>query len=297
MKIVLTGSLGHISKPLLAALVQRRHSVTVISSKLERTQEIEAMGAFAAIGSLDDAVFLASAFAGADLVYLMEPPINYLSSQVDQQNYWLSIAKSYVEAILQTGVRQVIHLSSIGAHTNEGVGMLAAHHEVEQTLDLLPESVFIKYMRPVGFYYNMFAFIPSIKNSGAIVQNYGGDEKEPWVSPIDIADAIVEEVEKPFQGREIRYVASDEASPNEIAKRLGEAIGRPDLRWEVISDAQFENNLVGAGFNAEAAKGLTEMNAARLNGLYKDYDLHRPQLGRVKLADFFENFAKVYHQQ
>ncbi len=36
MNIVLTGSLGNISKPLAQELVQKGHSVTVISSKAER---------------------------------------------------------------------------------------------------------------------------------------------------------------------------------------------------------------------------------------------------------------------
>ncbi len=75
----------------------------------------------------------------------------------------------------------------------------------------------IKTMRPVGFYYNMFAFMPTIKSQGIIVSNYGGNEKEPWVSPSDIAGVIAEEIEKPFNGRTIRYIASDEVSPNEVA--------------------------------------------------------------------------------
>jgi hypothetical protein len=35
-------------------------------------------------------------------------------------------------------------------------------------------------------------------------------------------------MEKSFEGRKIRYVASDELSPNEVASILGEAIGKPD---------------------------------------------------------------------
>jgi hypothetical protein len=36
MKIVATGSLGHISKPLTAELLEKGHAVTVVSSKVER---------------------------------------------------------------------------------------------------------------------------------------------------------------------------------------------------------------------------------------------------------------------
>jgi len=34
-----------------------------------------------------------------------------------------------------------------------------------------------------------------------LFQIIGGDEKEPWVSPSDIASVIAEEIEKPFIGR------------------------------------------------------------------------------------------------
>jgi uncharacterized protein YbjT (DUF2867 family) len=59
MKITITGSLGNISKPLTKELVQKGHTVTVISSNAERQKEIEALGAKAAIGSMGDVNFLA----------------------------------------------------------------------------------------------------------------------------------------------------------------------------------------------------------------------------------------------
>lgn len=83
MKIIVTGSLGHIGKPLTEKLVENGHSVTVISSKHERQKEIEALGAKAAIGSVSDDVFLRETFTGADIVYLMEPPANVTDVNYD----------------------------------------------------------------------------------------------------------------------------------------------------------------------------------------------------------------------
>lgn len=54
MKIVITGSLGHISKPLAEQLVQQGHNITVISSKPGKQKDIQALGAVAAIGSIED---------------------------------------------------------------------------------------------------------------------------------------------------------------------------------------------------------------------------------------------------
>lgn len=300
MKIVVTGSLGHISKPLTQALVQQGHLVTVISSNQTRQAAIEDLGAKAAIGTMEDVDFLAHTFKGADVVYLMETLAHnsFFDHSVDFVAGLSKIGENYRQAVEQSGVKQIIHLSSIGAHMAEGNGILRFHYNVEKSLNQLPADVHIKFMRPVGFYYNMFAFIPSIKAKGVIIANYGGDEQEPWVSTTDIAAVIAEEIEKPFSGRSVRYIASDEISPNEIAHTLGEAIGRNDVKWLEVSDEQSLNGMITAGMNPETAQGVMEMNAARRGGvLYEDYYGNKPVLSPTKLTDFAKDFAAVYHKQ
>jgi uncharacterized protein YbjT (DUF2867 family) len=295
MKIILTGSLGHISRSLTVELVDKGHQVTVISSKDERKKDIEALGARAAIGSVEDPSFLAKAFSGADAAYLMEPPANFFDKNMDVHSYVTKIAHSFVQAVQRSGIQRIVHLSSIGAHTDKGIGMLSFHYNVEQILGQLPAEVAIVFLRPVGFYYNLLAFIPVIRNQGAIVSNYGGDDKEPWVSPTDIAAAAAKAITQPFTGRTIQYLASDEVSPNEVAAVLGAAIGQPDLQWKAIPDEQLLNGMVTAGMNPEIARGFVEMNASRRGGvLYQDYDRHPPVLGRVKMTDFAKEFAAAY---
>lgn len=297
MKIVLTGSIGNIGKPLTQELVQKGHSVAVISSKTERKIDIETLGAKAAIGSLEDTDFLTTTFRGADAVYLMVPPVDYFDHSIDVKGVFIETARNYVQAIQESEIKRVVHLSSIGAHTEKGNGMLAFLYMAEQILKKLPEEVAITTLRPVGFYYNMFGFIDLIKTQGAIVQNYGGDEKEPWVSPLDIAAVVAEEIVKPFEGRKFRYVASDEVSPNEVAKILGEAIGKPNLKWKALPDKQLLNGMLNAGMTPQAAKGIVEMNAGRINGFYNDYNENKPVLGKVKTTNFAKEFATVFYQK
>ncbi|PIF46966.1 uncharacterized protein YbjT (DUF2867 family) [Chryseobacterium sp. 52] len=299
MKIIVTGSLGNISKPLTKELISKGHSVTVISSSAERQSEIEHLGAKAAIGSMENVDFLTETFKDADIVYAMEA-LNagaFFDHSVDFIEANTQIGRNYKEAFERSGLKNIIHLSSIGAHMREGNGILAFHYNVEKILNELPEDVSIKFMRPVGFYYNMYSFIPTIKSQGVIIQNYGGDKKEPWVSPLDIASVVAEEVEKPFNGREVRYIASEEISPNDIAQTLGEEIGKPDLQWLSVADEDLLNGMVNAGMNPKTAKGFVEMNAARGNGvLYEDYEQNKPVLGKIKLKDFAQQFSAAYHQ-
>lgn len=301
LKIVLTGSIGNIGNPLTRELVHKGHDVTVISSNAERTTAIEALGAKAALGNMFDAAFLATAFKGADLVYLMETMEaagDLFDKEVDFIARINQIGNNYKTAVEQSGVKKVVHLSSVGAHTVKGTGILIFHYNVESILKQLPVDVAIKFIRPVGFFTNMFSLVKSIKHKGAIISNYGGDQKEPWVSPLDIAEVISEEMDKPFNDRTIRYVASDEVSPNEIAKALGRAIGKPDLQWQVISDEQLLNNWLNIGFNKQIAKGFVEFQASQGTGaLYEDYYLNKPVLGKNKLADFAKEFAIAYNEE
>ena len=301
MKIVITGSIGNIGKPLTQQLVQRGHDVTVITSKSAKQAEIELLQAKPAVGTFFDVDFLSETFAGADIVYLMEA-WEGIGSVFDQDKDFVAafdrIGNNYKTAVERAGVKQVVHLSSIGAHTDHGVGSLAMHHNVENILRQLPGDVSIKFIRPVGFYTNLYRWIHSIKTQNAIVQTYGGDQKEPWVSPADIADAIVEEMEKPFEGRTVRYVASDEISPLELATVLGQAIGQPDLKWVVISEETMLGNMRALGMNEWIAQGFIAMQAAQGTGaLYEDFYRHKPTLGSVKLKDFATEFANVYHHQ
>jgi len=297
MKIVVTGSLGHISKPLTEELIQKGHSVTVVSHNPERQKEIESLGASAAIGSMDDVKFLTKTFSGADAVYCMISAGNaYSDPAFDLMAYTLRLGNNYKQAILETGVKRVVFLSSIGAHLDKGNGLLAFYYTVENSLNSLPADTAITFMRPVSFYYNLLGFINTIKTQGVIATNYGGDVPKPWVSPIDIASAVAEElVEGKPASRKVRYVASDEISCDELAHLLGAAIGKPDLKWVVIPDEQLLKGMIAAGMSPKIAEGMVEMNAAGNSGLlYEDYYRNKPVLGKVKLTDFAKEFASVF---
>jgi uncharacterized protein YbjT (DUF2867 family) len=298
MKIVVTGSLGHISKPLVQELVQKGNAVTVISSDLKKESDIKALGATAAIGSLEDVDFLTTTFKGADAVYCMIPPNNYFDHNLDLIAYYRRLGQNYAQAIEQAGVKHLVNLSSIGANLNKGNGILLGANNVEGILNQLPQDVSITHIRPTSFYYNLYAYTHTIKQNGVIAANYGADDIVPWVSPLDIAAAVAQEVLAPQQGRKVRYVASEEATCSETARALGEAIGKPALQWTLVSNEAMLNELKAIGINPEIAAGLVEMYAGLHSGLLaEDYYRNRPAtMGKVKLADFAKEFAVAYKQ-
>ena len=298
MKIILTGSLGHIGKPLTEELVQKGHHVTVISSKAEKQKDIEQLGATAAIGSLEDVDFLAKTFTGADVAYCMVPPADYFDQNLDLLAYYHRLGNNYAQAIQKSGVKRIVNLSTIGGNMEKGNGILRGAHDVEEILNKVPADVAITHIRPTSFFYNLYGYTDSIKNQNVIAANYGAEDIVPWVSPIDIAAAVAEELETPTADRKVRYVASDERTCNDTARVLGAAIGKPDLKWIIVSDKQMQSALETIGMNPRIAAGLVEMYAGFHSGLLsEDYNRHKPTLGKVKLEDFAKEFSHAYNQK
>lgn len=302
MKITVTGSLGYVSTPLIKKLVEKGHSVTVISSNPGKQVAIEALGANAAIGTMEDVEFLTEAFTGVDAVYCMLAPYGNFGDPDNSANTVIkladTVAGNYVTAIGRSGVKRVVYLSSIGADMDKDSGLIIIHHHAENTLNKLPSDVNISFMRPSGFYKNLFAFVHSIKNQDTIAASYGGSDRNIFVSDTDIADAIVQELESQEKGRKVCYVASEELTCNEAAGILGAAIGKPHLKWATISDDEQLKGYKDFGMNDSLASEFAEMNASIHTGkFYKDYDRNKPTLGKVKMKEFAEEFAAVYRQQ
>lgn len=291
MKIIVTGSLGHISKPLTETLVKAGHQVTVISSNANRVDEIQALGAAPAVGSIEDVNFLTETFKGADAVYAMVPP-NFGATA--WKNWIAGIGKNYADAIKANGITKVVHLSSIGAHLADGTGPVTGIHRVEELYNKL-DGVNVKHLRPGFFYTNFYANMDMIKQAGIIGSNFGANTNMVLVHPADIAAAAAEELQSNFNGKSVRYVASDERTAGEVAKVLGAAIGKPGLPWVEFSDADNTAGAIGAGLPEEIASNYTEMGVSvRTGKMFEDYWKHKPVLSKIKLEDFAREFAGAF---
>jgi uncharacterized protein YbjT (DUF2867 family) len=293
MKIIITGSLGNISKPLAEKLLAEKHEVTIISSKTEKKPMIEAMGAKAAIGSVDDVDFLTATFKDADAVYTMVPPFFGAS---DWKKYIARIGENLSKAVKASGVKHVVNLSSVGAHMPDGCGPVSGLYFTESALNSL-EGVHVKHLRPGFFYTNFYANIGMVKHMGIIGSNYGAETTMMLADPGDIAAVAVEELTNlTFTGKSIRYIASDERTAGEIAKTLGNAIGKPDLNWVEFGDADSLAAMQQNGLPEEVAKNYVEMGTALRSGeMAKEYNASKPvPLQRTKLETFAQKFAGAY---
>jgi len=295
MKIIVTGSLGHISRPIVQKLSAANHDVTVISSNADRKAEIEALGAKAAIGSVSDLAFLTETFRDADVVYTMVPPT---FAAADWKKHIAGIGKIYAQAIAAAGVKNVVNLSSIGAHMPDGCGPVSGLYHVEQALNAL-EGVNVKHLRPGFFYYNFLANIGMIKQMGIIGGNYGDGTKLVIADTTDIGEVAADElVNLSFTGKSVRYIVSDEKTTDEIATILGKAIGKPDLKWVNFSDEDTIGGMLQNGVPEGVAENYAEMGAAMRSGeMAAEYMVSRAAtFGKTNLEAFAPVFAGAYSQ-
>ncbi len=309
MKIIVTGSLGNISKPLASDLVQRGHMVTVVSSKADKQKSIEALGATAAIGSMEDVDFLTKTFTGADAVYCMIP-LSF--SEPDLGVYLRRIASNYLKALKETGVKRVVVLSGWSAD-------LISAENVEGIFDEL-KNVSICILRPASFYTNFYSSIDLIRGAGfmgafltlryyglsallsgkrgLLMGNCGGDDKIVFVSPVDIASAAAEELLTTTEQKRIRYVGSEEMTCNDAAQIIGTAIGKPYLKWVLLSDKQMLQGLRMAKVPEKFAATLVEMQSVMHSGApLRNFHKNNPKMGNVKLKEFAKEFAVAYNQK
>jgi uncharacterized protein YbjT (DUF2867 family) len=293
MNYVITGSIGHISKPIVTKLLAAGHSVTVITSNADKSKVIEALGAKAAVGSIEDVTFLKNTFAEADALYLMIPPKWTVTNWFEYQS---KVADNYIEAVKSNQIKNVVLLSSIGAHMRKGCGPVDGAGYLEEKLLGLKDTN-SKFLRPSYFYYNLFSMIPLIKHAGIIGSTQGPNHKLILTHTSDIAEAATEELlNLNFKGQSVRYIASDERTWSEITTILANAIDKPGIPYVEFTDEQSLQGMLQAGLSPTIADGYLAMGKALRTGeMEADYWKNKPtKLGKVKLEEFVKEFVAAY---
>lgn len=293
MKIIITGSVGNVAKPLAQQLIREGHEITIVSSNENKKNEIETLGAKAAIGSITDLDFLIKTFEGADAAFLMTPP-NMGGSKIVENT--VSAGRNYAEAIKQTGVKRIVMLSSIGVESPVDNGPIKGLHFIEKFYNDL-DNTSVTFLRAGYFYINFFNDIPLIKNAGITGANYPENAKVPFVHPTDIAKAAAEELVKNSEGKNVRYIVSDVRSASDVAKAFGHAIGKPELPWVEFKDEESLNGMLQAGVPQEMAELYTEMGLGIRTGVVqKDFIEHGSVVeGEIKLEEFANEFADRFN--
>ncbi|WP_313001890.1 NmrA family NAD(P)-binding protein [Chryseobacterium gleum] len=291
MKITVTGSLGNISRILTEKLVSNGHQVAVISSRQENTAAINALGAEALIGRLDDEKFIHNAFKNADAVYTMIPPSYGTAEEIKK------VGSVYARAVTGNKVPYVVNLSGIGAHLSDGPGPAGANYHNERAFNLIGDT-HVLHLRPGLFYSNFYAAADMIRYQHMIGNNFDENIRLALSHPADIAHTAFKAIHyQAFSGKDSVYVVSAEITGKEIAETLGKAANIPDLKWVEFPDEVLFENLLKQGMTAEMAKTyIIDMGIALRSGTLLEAYFNEGEgaiEGAVSFEKFAEDFAEV----
>jgi uncharacterized protein YbjT (DUF2867 family) len=255
---VITGATGKVGGGIAERLLAGGKQVKAIGRNKEKLAGLAKQGAQIAEGNMEDSVFLAKTFSGAESVFLMVPP--NLQAE-DIMAHYDRVGESLTRALKESGVKAAVVLSSIGGDMPKGNGPVAGLYRLEQKLNALP-GVDVLFLRPAYFMENQLASLGMIKAMGMNGGAIGGDVAIPQIATQDIAEhASRRMLKKDWSGKAVQdLLGPRDLSMNEATAAIGKAIGKPDLKYVQFPYEEALKGMMGAGISRSVAESFVEMN-------------------------------------
>lgn len=251
--ITIMGASGRVGGAVLDTLVQAGHLVRALSRNPppETRPNVE----WQAVEASDSAA-LASAFAGASAVFVMNP-IAAGAEDVTTQAARLSAAVA--AALRQAGTRYAVALSSQGAHLARGTGIVSTLHDFEVALRDTPTQ--IAFLRPAMF---MESWLPAaaIASATASMPAFLAplDRAIDAVSSVDVGRAAAGLLLSPQPGI-VNLTGPRRYSERDAAAILTRQMGR-SIRAEPVADTEIAAFHMAAGLGASFSEGIAGMYMA-----------------------------------
>ena len=271
---VITGATGHTGSIISEKLLAQGEKERVISRDAKRLERFTQEGAEPFVTETMDAAALTKAFAGAKAVYALIPP-NIAAPDVRAYQEQASDALS--AAISKNGVKHAVVLSSFGAEKADKTGPVVGLHNLEKKLDAIA-GLNALYLRAGYFMENLLPQVGVIQSFGMIAGPVRPDLPLPMIATRDIGAVAADALLKlDFEGKRSRELQGPrDVTYNEVAKIMGAAIGKPDLKYMQMPAAQLKPALVEMGMSANMADLLLEMADALNSGHMKMLEPRSP---------------------
>jgi len=294
---VVLGASGNTGHVVAQNLLARQKKVRVVGRNSAHLQPLAAQGAEVFVGDATDASALTQAMQQTDSAYVMIPPNN---ASNDPRGYQERVSDSIAAAVKNTGVKNVVALSSIGADKPSGTGPIVGLHNLEHKLSQIagPNVLFL---RAAYFMENTMAQVGIIRMMGSAAGPLPPDLKIPMIATRDIGAAAADALLKlEFHGKQARELLGQrDLNYNEVTAIIGKAIGRPDLKYIQPPNDQVRAGMVQSGMSDELARLLLEMADGLNSGHVRA--LESRTLGNTTPTTFetfvAEAFAPAYKQQ
>lgn len=261
-RYVVAGATGRVGSVVAKELLDLRNAVTVIVRDAVRGREWARAGADVATGSLDDRAFVARVVHDAVGFFTLLP------ENVPPDDFHAArrrMADAIANGVGDAGVPHVVMLSALAAVLPDGNGPAKDLHYCERRLAATAQRLTL--LRGCYFQENVAGAIAAARQAG-IYPNFlaSADVPVPMVATRDIGRFAAQALLSPPQGREIVDVFGPAYSMRQVARALGEALGR-DLQVIDVPALRQSDTLAEAGVPRQIADAVAEMFAAFNAGL------------------------------
>ena len=291
--ITVMGATGQVGSEIVQRLLKDDVKVRALGRSESRLAELRAAGAEALAGDAADAAFLTRAFEAASAVFTLLPPdvrsSDYRALQ-DRQG------EATVQALRDSGARSVVFLSSVGADQPVGTGPIAGLGAQEARLHAL-SGVDVLVLRPGFFLDNFYASLPVIKHQGVMADAVGPDVVLPMIAARDVAAAAASSLAaRNFKGFVVRELLGErDLTHVEVARVVGQAIGKPNLAYVQLPYADMIAALVGAGLSENVSTLYVEMSRAFNEGKVRSLEGRTAaNTTPTRVEDFARDLAGAY---
>jgi uncharacterized protein YbjT (DUF2867 family) len=261
MSIVINTPTSNIGRALAARLLDAGERVTVLSRDKNKVDELLHRGARVVEGSFEDPVVLGKALVGAEALFWLPPP----PGRPDYYAWATECAKQAALAAKKAGARRAIVLSSMGAHSGPGTGVVGPAREMENEFEAaLPAVVSL---RPGIFMENFLQSTDLIAKAGQIFLPIPGGKRWPVVATDDIAaKAACWLLDRSWTGHHrVGVHGPKDLSADEATAIISSALGKPVKCVEATPD-QARDAMKGMGMPDFLVELLIEQYGAFRDG-------------------------------
>ena len=251
---VILGASGKTGGCAADALLDMGEPVRVVVRNPEKGAVWKTRGADVVVADIDDASALARALRGVDGAYIIVPRNFAVSDVLESRERSI---ESLARAVDDSGITNVVFMSSVGAQHAAGTGLIRSLYYAEQRFaDLKADAIFLR-----GSYFleNWDMDLAALREGDVFNTFLRADHRIPQVAVRDLGNVIAELLTHPRRGHQVvEFAGPAEWSPAEIAQAMGEVAGK-SVRVQQWSASAAAEALVQFGVPRPVAVLIQEM--------------------------------------
>lgn len=230
----ITGITGQVGGAVARALIDSGQRVRAVVRDAHKGAAWAGKGCEIAVADLGNAAALKKAFAGAEGVFFLLPPVFDPSPDFGEARRVIAAVREALDAVRPA---KVVSMSTIGAQALQP-NLLQQHRLQEESLGTLPLP--ITFLRAAWFMENAAWDVAPALATGVIPSFlHPLDKPVPMVATEDIGRAAAELLRETWQGRRVVELEGARLSPNDVAAAFARVLGR-DVRMDVVPRATWE---------------------------------------------------------